>query len=140
MLDESYDKGWKAQLMTVVRFVHRERVQTAYFRLIELTRRHVYYNATRTFIKAGCALSIATAVHDEMQSLNIDLKKLVCFCTDGASAMIGWKGGMDAILKQWCNLFLLHIHCCTHKHLLATEYDVSKPLPAYVEMVMTLMR
>ena len=66
MLDESYDKGWKAQLMTVVRFVHRGRVRTAYFRLIELTRRHVYYNGTRTFVKAGCALPIATAVRDEM--------------------------------------------------------------------------
>ena len=92
VLDENYDKAWKAQLMTVVRFVHKGRVRTAYFRLIELTRRHVYYNGTRTFIKAGCALSIA--IRDEMQSLNIDLKKLVCLCTDGASAMIeeGWNG------------------------------------------------
>ena len=63
----------------------------------------------------------------------------MCLCTDAASAMIWWKGGMGAILKQWCNLFLLHIHCCAHKHVLATEYDVSKPLPAYVEMVMTLI-
>ena len=133
MLDESYDLGWKCQLMMCVRFLDNGRARTVFLRLIELRRRYLQLKGQQKFVTAGEALSIAHAVREQMVHDSMDFKKMVCMCTDGANAMLGAKSGAGVLIKQWCQAYLLHYHCVAHKLALASKQAPLEHMGAFLE-------
>ena len=133
MLDESYDLGWKCQLLMSVRFLDHGRPRTVFLRLIELKRRYVDVNGQRKFVTSGEALSIAYAVRDQMECDGLDFSKMVCLCTDGANAMMGGKSGAGVLIKAWCGSYLLHYHCVAHKLALSGKHAPLENAAAFLE-------
>lgn len=136
MLDESYDKGWRAQLMSVVRYLKNGRICTKFYSINELKPRVLLIGGKKEKVTAGSAPSIAHTISDQFSRDGISFKKLAFWATDGASAMLGSKTGMSEYLRQWCVSFALNYHCVAHKHALATAPGFQKPFPMYVEDMM----
>jgi len=56
---------------------------------------------------------------------NIDIKKLVCVCTDGCPSMTGCEKGFISLLKKKYNLTnILSFHCIIHQENLAARVSI----------------
>lgn len=67
--------------------------------------------------------TISTFLEDN----DIDIKKLVCVCTDGCPSMIGFEKGFITLLKKKYNLTnLLSFHCIIHQENLAARISIAE--------------
>lgn len=62
-----------------------------------------------------------------LEKNNIDIKKMVCVCTDGCPSMTGSEYGFVSLLKKKYNLTnLLSFHCIIHQENLAARISVAE--------------
>lgn len=62
-----------------------------------------------------------------LEKNNIDIKKLVCVCTDGCPSMTGSEKGFVSLLKKKYNLTnLLSFHCIIHQENLAARISMAE--------------
>jgi hypothetical protein len=139
MLDESYDKGWRAQVVTSIRFVLQGKVATRFYSINELRRRTITVKGKDKAVTAGSALSIAYAIRQQVLDTGLSFSRLAFWATDGANAMLGAKSGLSAIFREWCKAFALNYHCIAHRHALANSSHVLREFSAYVENIMKLI-
>lgn len=78
------------------------------------------------------AESISSTVLGVLKCLGLDVKKMVGFCTDGASNMMGVHNGVVTKLKASCNL-LIALHCAAHKTGLVMG-DIATASPAFARI------
>ena len=63
--------------------------------------------------------AIVTCITERFEKLGIEIKRLKAFVSDGASVMIGKKGGVAAKLKNEFTSTMINIHCICHRLALA---------------------
>jgi hypothetical protein len=83
-------------------------------------------------LSSTTAESIASTVLGVLKCLGLDVKRMVGFCTDGASNMIGVHGGVVQKLKPSCKL-LVALHCAAHKTGLIIS-DLASSSPAFLRV------
>lgn len=74
-----------------------------------------------------------------MKNNDIDLKKLICVCTDGCPSMTGSEKGFVSLLKTKYNLTnLLTFHCIIHQENLAARISVAE-IDAVMKTVISIV-
>ena len=63
--------------------------------------------------------AIVACVTKKFEELNIEISKLRAFGSDGASVMVGVKGGVGAKLREDFTQTMINIHCICHRLTLA---------------------
>ena len=63
--------------------------------------------------------AIVKCITERFDKLRIEIKKLKAFVSDGASVMVGNKGGVAAKLKKNFATTMINIHCICHRLALA---------------------
>lgn len=112
-LDETTDIKGEAQLMFWVRYVIGDRIEENILALISLPEHTTADELFRAFL-ATC------------KRFNLDLKKMVSICSDGAPAMVGIRKGFVALVKnhvaqQFDNHHLISYHCIIHQENLSAK-------------------
>ncbi|XP_056000656.1 zinc finger protein 862-like [Ostrea edulis] len=97
---------------------------------------------TERFLAIGtpnstCAVDLESFLMKVFTDCRIDKAKLVGMGSDGASNMVGKKGGLSALLKNNINDELVNVHCFAHRLELAFR-DVLKKSKLY-DRLMTLL-
>ncbi|XP_060083578.1 zinc finger protein 862-like [Ylistrum balloti] len=87
--------------------------------------------------ESTCSNHVYEFVVGTLKSNNIDTEKLIGMASDGASNMVGKKGGLAALLRSNVNAELLNMHCFAHRLELSFR-DVFKKNNLY-EKLMTLL-
>ena len=64
------------------------------------------------------AETIKSVVVKQLSDCDLDINKLSCLPTDGASVMVGKENGLGAKLKRDAKM-LLNVHCICHRLVLA---------------------
>ncbi|MCO5612944.1 hypothetical protein L7F22_067217 [Adiantum nelumboides] len=100
MMDESTDIQLKQHLIAYASFIEDYEPITIFLGLLE--------------IDGGSSAHLHSVSLKFMSSLGLDIHKLVCFGSDGASAMISRHNGLSARLKR-DNHFMMNIHCVAHR-------------------------
>ena len=67
MLDESYDKGWRAQLLSTMRYVKDGIICTRFYSINELRPRTLEIQGKTKKVTAGSAPSCAYAIKDQLR-------------------------------------------------------------------------
>jgi len=115
-LDESTDVSSKAVMTVFVRFIWDQQVIEDFLFSHELLHTK--------------AADIFKALDDFFNLHEIRWEKCVGVCTDGASAMAGWKTGLQAKVKEVAPK-MKWTHCCIHREAL-----VAKRLPGPFQKVL----
>ncbi|MCO5565151.1 hypothetical protein L7F22_018824 [Adiantum nelumboides] len=118
MLDESTDIGSKQNLIVYVSFLDNHEPMTMFLGLIELE------NSTSSCLFETCI--------DFLGKYELDISKMICFGSDGASTMIGSRIGVSTRLKRE-NPFMTNIHCIAHRSSLCLA-DAVKEFPIAQEL------
>ena len=63
--------------------------------------------------------AIVACIKDRFEKLKIELGKLKAFVSDGASVMVGKKGGVATKLREQFASTMINIHCICHRLALA---------------------
>ena len=63
--------------------------------------------------------AIVACITKKFEELNIEIRKLRAFVSDGASVMVGVKGGVAAKLREDFTQTMINIHCICHRLALA---------------------
>ncbi|MCO5556716.1 hypothetical protein L7F22_010267 [Adiantum nelumboides] len=100
MLDESTDIGNKQNLIVYVSYLEQCEPVTKFLGLIELE------NGTSACMYETCM--------DFLSKYGLDISKMICFGSDGASSMVGCRNGLSTRLKRE-NPFMTNIHCIAHR-------------------------
>lgn len=134
-LDESTDIGDVSQLVIWVRYIiDMDRCEENILALVPL------HEQTR-------AVDVFDAFRQVQLRFNLDLKKLVCVCTDGAPTMIGKHKGFVARLKKFISdnndeidHELISYHCIIHQQNLcaAAVGDESTVLTTITKIINTI--
>jgi hypothetical protein len=88
----------------------------------------VQYSGCEDLSLGKGAAVITAAVMNRLYLDGLDIKNVMCVCTDGASVMIGHLGGVVArIIQQNC--VCLAVHCCCHRSALACKdaFETASP-------------
>ena len=105
MIDETTDVAVMKQLVINARYIEDGAVQTRFLSMMH--------------IRDGTASTIFEAVTKLCDDWNLDIKeKMCCLGSDGASVMLGKKGGVAALLKARVP-FMIANHCVAHRLALA---------------------
>ena len=112
-LDETSDVCDISQLLFWVRYAFDDRIKEALLALVPLHEK-------------TCAEDLLKAFIATKDRFNIDLKKLVGICTDGAPAMVGKRNGFVALLKKYMNNEnltheVIAYHCIIHQENLCAK-------------------
>ena len=100
MLDESTDIGNNQNLIIYVSFLEIYEPITMFLGLLELT--------------SGTAQCLYNACIDFLSKHGLDIQKMICFGSHGASSMIGRHTGLSTRLKL-DNPYMTSIHCIAHR-------------------------
>ena len=103
-IDETTDVSITKELIVYIRYVHGGEINTAFVRVIELPD-----SAARTITDSVCSLC---------KDFDFDMQKLCGLGSDGASVMLGVRGGVSRLLKDQIP-FLVANHCVAHRLALA---------------------
>ena len=103
-VDETTDVSITKQLIVYCRYVVEREVKTSFLRIAELPN--------------GLAVTISEKIIQICSELQLDLNKFCGLGSDGASVMLGVRGGVSALLKQHVP-FLVSNHCIAHRLALA---------------------
>ncbi|XP_071166178.1 zinc finger protein 862-like [Mytilus edulis] len=107
LIDETTDISVLKQLIIYVKFMVGEECQIKFLAMEDL------YD--------GKAVTITDKLKEVCKDANLQIKdKLIAFGSDGASVMVGRKGGVAALLKQESSL-LISNHCVAHRLALAVR-------------------
>lgn len=112
-LDETTDISDMSQLIFWVRYIKNGQIKENILALVPLTEQ------TR-------AKDIFDAFMTVVARFDLDLKKLVSICTDGAPAMIGIHAGFAALVKKYIkehfnSPFFVTYHCIIHQENLCSQ-------------------
>ncbi|MCO5554722.1 hypothetical protein L7F22_008256 [Adiantum nelumboides] len=100
MLDDSTDIGNKQNLIVYVSYLEQCEPVTKFLGLIELE------NGTSACMYETCM--------DFLSKYGLDISKMICFGSDGASSMVGCRNGLSTRLKRE-NPFMTNIHYIAHR-------------------------
>lgn len=100
MLDESTDIGTNQNLIIYVSFLENYEPVTMFLGLLELNN--------------GSASCLYNACTHFLSNHGLDIQKMICFGSDGASSMIGRHTGLSTRLKS-DNPYMTNIHCVAHR-------------------------
>lgn len=103
-IDETTDVSVTKQLIIYARYIVHGEVKTSFLQICELID--------------GKAETIVSKVCQICDELQLDLHKLCGLGSDGASVMLGVRGGVSTLLKQQTP-FLVANHCIAHRLALA---------------------
>jgi hypothetical protein len=67
----------------------------------------------------GKGETIADASLTLCKKLGMDTARIVCFCSDGASAMTGVHSGAGTLIREEVNSTMISVHCAAHRTALA---------------------
>ena len=105
MIDETTDVAVMKQLVLYGRFIHDGAVQTLFLQIVQ--------------IPDGTAVTIVDTVKKFCDEWNLDIKRKLCgLGSDGASVMLGMRGGVATLLKKEVP-FMIANHCIAHRLALA---------------------
>ena len=105
MLDETTDVAVMKQLIVYGRYILDGTVQTRFLQMVQ--------------IPDGTAVTIVEAVMKFCDDWNLEIKRKLCgLGSDGASVMLGSRGGVATLLKQKVP-FMIANHCIAHRLALA---------------------
>ena len=107
MIDESTDVENQNLMILYLRLLRGRAFETVFWGIRDVTS------------AKGIGLAETVATHFRQQ--NVDIKKVSCMCTDGASAMTGEDGGCVKYVRDKANPCMLGTHCCAHRHALACK-------------------
>ena len=84
--------------------------------------------------------AIVACIKDRFEKLKIELGKLKAFVSDGASVMVGKKGGVATNLREQFASTIINIHCICHILALACGHtgDESKLVNSFEETMISL--
>jgi hypothetical protein len=100
MVDESTDISTSENMILYVTYIYEGRAQCSFVGLVHAPEVD------------------AESLHDQLvtflESHSLSMKKVMVFCSDGASVMTGDKSGVAVCLQEH-NRFMLRIHCIAHR-------------------------
>ncbi|CAC5408472.1 unnamed protein product [Mytilus coruscus] len=99
MVDETTDVAVKKELILYVRFLKNGKSSTHFLKMIELFD--------------GKAATIKSAIVQTLEEIDVPLEKMCALGSDGASVMLGRKGGVAALLKAVCSNIDCKPLCCS---------------------------
>lgn len=104
-IDETTDVSVTKQLIVYCRYLVNANVHSSFISILELPD--------------GTALTIVEAVCKLCEDLNLDMRNRLCgLGSDGASVMLGARGGVSKLLKDRVPFLAAH-HCIAHRLALA---------------------
>ena len=104
-IDETTDVSVTKQLIVYCRYLVNANVHSSFISILELPD--------------GTALTIVEAVCKLCEDLNLDIRNRLCgLGSDGASVMLGARGGVSKLLKDRVPFLAAH-HCIAHRLALA---------------------
>ncbi|CAG2186740.1 unnamed protein product [Mytilus edulis] len=106
MVDETTDVAVKKELILYVRFLKNGKSSTHFLKMIELFD--------------GKAATIKSAIVQTLEEIDVPLEKMCALGSDGASVMLGRKGGVAALLKESVPTLIAN-HCVAHRLALASS-------------------
>ena len=120
LLDKSNNISVTKNLMLYVQFVNPalKSVEVMFLKSIPL--------------HACDADSISATIVDHFKSIDVDLKKMIMFTSDGVPVMLGCNNGVHLKLKAMCT-HLIEYHCVAHREALAAG-DAHKPVDYFVQL------
>ena len=112
LMDEVTDISNICQLVSFVKFFDTEKGQrdTVFLDCSDLSY---------SLDSSPNADAIVTCITKRFEELNIEISKLRAFVSDGASVMVGVKGGVAAKLREDFTQTMINIHCICHRSALA---------------------
>ena len=99
-IDEITDVSVKKELIIYIRYICKWEIKTSFIRVLELPD-----GTARTITEAVCTLC---------REMGFDLQRLCGLSSDGASVMLGIRGGVSKLLKDQVP-FLVPNHCIAHR-------------------------
>jgi hypothetical protein len=107
MVDESMDVSKSENMVLYLRFMAFGIWVTRFWRIVKC------HSATAVGLRG----ELVTAFNED----GLEIKKVGCFATDGASVMTGRIGGLAALLRVVVGGWLISIHCIAHREALAAK-------------------
>ncbi|XP_052261749.1 E3 SUMO-protein ligase KIAA1586-like [Dreissena polymorpha] len=127
--DEACDISVTEQLITFVQYFDHDTGNV-----------HVSYLSCQDVLEKSSsanAQAISDLLVDTVETSGLDIKKMTGFSSDGASVMVGKRGGVAALLRLK-NPTLINIHCICHK--LALSCTDSNEGITYIKEVELILR
>ena len=91
-------------------------------RYIDITGKPVESCFSLVKLEAANAKSIANAILNKLNTLTLNLSKIVCQSYDGTAVMSGCTGGVQKLISENLNRNIPYIHCFNHQlHLAVLE-------------------
>ncbi|XP_076113346.1 zinc finger protein 862-like [Mytilus galloprovincialis] len=106
MVDGTTDVAVKKELILYVRFLKNGKSSTHFLKMIELFD--------------GKAATIKSAIVQTLEEIDVPLENMCALGSDGASVMLGRKGGVAALLKESVPTLIAN-HCVAHRLALASS-------------------
>ena len=100
MIDESTDVSTSENLIVYIAYVYNGRAHVTYVGIVHAP--------------AVDAESLHDQLKEYLEQHGLDLSKVMCFCSDGASVMTGSQNGVGVRLQR-SNPFMVLIHCIAHR-------------------------
>jgi hypothetical protein len=100
-IDESTDISTSENLIIYITYIHNGRTHVSYVGLVHAP--------------AVDAESIHHQLLEYLEDNGLDMSRVMCFCSDGASVMTGSQNGVGVRLQRSSNPFMLCIHCIAHR-------------------------
>ena len=122
-IDGMTDVSVTKQLIIYGRYLVQRKVKTNFLQICELID--------------GTAETIVSKVYQICDELQLDLQKLCGLGSDGASVMLGVRGGVSTLLKQQTP-FLVANHCIAHRLALACG-QAAKEIQRYTGSTVSLL-
>ncbi len=122
-LDETLDYGKLEQVSLIIRFVYES-----------VIHEHLV-TVNKTSDATG--IGLATFVENYLAKYDIDIKKLIAQCYDGASAMQGQYNGLAALLRQKFSDKIITMWCANHRLNLVIE-DACRHIRLCIRVFSTL--
>ena len=129
LTDEVSDISVTEHLITFIQFFDRDagKVTTSFLACQDILENFSSANAQ----------AISNLLVESINSSGLDINKLTGFASDGASVMMGKKGGVAALLRLTCPS-LINIHCICHR--LALSCTDSNESIKYIKDIELLLR
>ena len=129
LTDEVSDISVTEHLITFIQFFDRDagKVTTSFLSCQDIVEN---FSSANTH-------AISNLLVESINSSGLDINKLTGFASDGASVMMGKKGGVAALLRLTCPS-LINIHCICHR--LALSCTDSNESIKYIKDIELLLR
>ena len=113
MIDEVLDISISCQLVSFVKYndYNKEKAETVFIDCSNLLRFSDYSSPN--------ADAVVSCITEKFQERQIEISNLKAFVSDGASVMVGKKGGLATKLKRNFALKMINIHCICRRLALA---------------------